>query len=71
MSVIRVGSTSKYADGWDSIFGGRRAAKATTSAKKPAKAVKPAPKAAKKKASRIVKKKAVTKARKPGKSRRG
>jgi len=22
MSVIRVGSTSKYADGWESIFGG-------------------------------------------------
>jgi len=22
MSVIRVGSTSKYADGWDHIFGG-------------------------------------------------
>jgi len=71
MSVIRVGSTSKYADGWDSIFGGRRATKATASARKPAKAAKPAPKAAKKKASRVAKKTAVTKARKPGKSRRG
>lgn len=71
MSVIRVGSTNKYADGWDSIFGGRRAAKTTSSAKRPAKAAKPAPKAARKKASRVAKKKAVTKARKPGKSRRG
>ena len=24
MSVIRVGSTSKYADGWDLVFGGSR-----------------------------------------------
>lgn len=71
MSVIRVGSTGKYADGWDSIFGGRKAAKVTASAKKPGKAAKPAPKAMKKKASRVVKKKATTKARKPGKSRRG
>jgi len=68
MSLIRVGSSNKYAEGWDSIFGGRKGTKATSSAKKPAKA---APKVAKKKASRVVKKKAVTKARKPGKSRRG
>jgi hypothetical protein len=65
MSLIRVGSTSKYADGWDSIFGGRKGSKASASAKKPA------PKAVKKKASRLAKKKAVTKASKPGKSRRG
>jgi hypothetical protein len=57
VSVIRVGSTNKYAEGWDSIFGG---------GKKPA-----AAKAKAAKASRVVKKKAVTKARKPGKSRRG
>jgi hypothetical protein len=41
MSVIRVGSTSTYADGWEQIFGGagrRGTAKPTTSAaKKPAK----------------------------------
>ncbi|MFM7244466.1 MAG: hypothetical protein ACKO40_09895 [Planctomycetaceae bacterium] len=71
MSLIRVGSTSKYAEGWDSIFGRRKGTKATSSATKPAKAVKSAPKAAKKKASRVAKKKAVTKASKPGKSRRG
>ena len=61
MSVIRVGSSNKYAEGWDSIFGGGRGAKKAAG-----------PKAAtKKKASRAVKKKAVTQARKPGKSRRG
>jgi hypothetical protein len=77
MSVIRVGSTGTYAEGWDSIFGGRtpaakksgkaKASKATTSKAKAA----PATKAGKKKASRVVKKKVVTKASKPGKSRRG
>lgn len=34
MSVIRLGSTSKYADGWEQIFGGggkgRRGGKAVT-----------------------------------------
>ncbi len=43
MSVIRVGSTSTYAQNWDAIFGGKKAVK--KAAKKP-KAVK---KAAKKK----------------------
>jgi hypothetical protein len=72
MSVIRVGSSGTYAEGWDSIFGGRtpaakksgkgKASKATTAS---------ATKAGKKKASRVVKKKVVTKASKPGKSRRG
>lgn len=69
MSVIRVGSTSKYAEGWDSIFGGGKAGKTTTAAKKPGTAS--AAKAGKKQASRAAKKKVVTKARKPGKSRRG
>ena len=78
MSVIRVGSSGTYAEGWDSIFGGRtpaakksgkaKASKATASKAK-AKAA-PATKAGKKKASRVVKKKVVTKASKPGKSRR-
>lgn len=77
MSVIRVGSSGTYAEGWDSIFGGRtpaakksgkaKAGKATASKAKAA----PATKAGKKKASRVVKKKVVTKASKPGKSRRG
>ena len=72
MSVIRVGSSSTYAEGWDAIFSGRRPA---TKKAAPAKASKakatPAPKAGKKKASRVAKKTAVTKPRKPGKSRRG
>ena len=77
MSVIRVGSSGTYAEGWDSIFGGRtpaakksgkaKGSKATASKAKAA----PATKAGKKKASRVVKKKVVTKASKPGKSRRG
>ena len=77
MSVIRVGSSGTYAEGWDSIFGGRtpaakksgkaKASKATASKAKAA----PATKAGRKKASRVVKKKVVTKASKPGKSRRG
>lgn len=70
MSVIRVGSTSTYAEGWDAIFGGRRGV-AKPAAAKSAKAKPAAAKVAKKKASRVAKKKAVTKARKPGKSRRG
>ena len=77
MSVIRVGSSGSYAEGWDSIFGGRtpaakksgkaKASKATASKAKAA----PATKAGKKKASRVVKTTVVTKASKPGKSRRG
>lgn len=36
MSIIRVGTTKKYADGWDAIFGGKRkpAKKAAPSGKK-------------------------------------
>ena len=72
MSVIRVGSSSTYAEGWDSIFGGRTpAAKKSGKARASKAKAAPATKAGKKKASRVVKKKAVTKARKPGKSRRG
>jgi hypothetical protein len=82
MSVIRVGSSGTYAEGWDSIFGGRtpaakksgkaKASKATASKATASKAkAAPATKAGKKKASRVVKKKVVTKASKPGKSRRG
>lgn len=68
MSLIRVGSTSKYAEGWDSIFGG-----GTSAARKPAPKTARA-KAAKKsvtKAARKAKTKTVTKGRKPGKRRRG
>jgi hypothetical protein len=39
MSVIRVGSTTTYAENWDAIFGGRKAVKKTAkrAAKKKAK----------------------------------
>lgn len=47
MSVIRVGSTEKYAAGWDTIFGGRKAAKAAKKAS-PKKAAKKVAKKAKK-----------------------
>ena len=52
MSVIRVGSNSKYADGWSKIFGSGKASagkSATKSAKKTAK--KTAKKGTKKKAA--------------------
>jgi hypothetical protein len=72
MSVIRVGSSGTYAEGWDSIFGGRTpAAKKSGKAKVSKATTAPTTKAGKKKASRVVKKKVVTKASKPGKSRRG
>jgi len=72
MSVIRVGSSGTYAEGWDSIFGGRTPAAKKSGKGKASKAkAAPATKAGKKKASRVVKKKVVTKASKPGKSRRG
>ena len=48
MSVIRVGSTEKYAAGWDAIFGGRKATRAAKKAS-PKKAVKKAKKPAAKK----------------------
>lgn len=70
MSLIRVGSTSKYADGWEAVFGGGRASarkKGRPSGRK-AVAAKPVKKAAKQVGRKA---KATTKARKPGKSRRG
>jgi len=74
MSLIRVGSTSKYADGWDAVFGGGKATprKQGRPTSRKAAAAKPAKKAAKKVARKAkATTKAVTKARKPGKSRRG
>lgn len=57
MSVIRVGSTSSYSNGWDAIFGGsnsgkRVATKKTSSKTKKAPAAKAPKKASKKKAKR-------------------
>jgi hypothetical protein len=54
MSVIRVGSSGTYAEGWDQIFSGRSVKKAGKKAGKATKkaAKKPAKKAAKKKAAR-------------------
>lgn len=33
MSVVRLGSTQKFSDNWDSIFGGKKKAKTVKSAK--------------------------------------
>jgi hypothetical protein len=81
MSVIRVGSSSKYADGWDAAFGGQRGAAKKSAAKKvapakkvaQAKAVAPAKKvvAGSKRSSTAVTKKVTAKPRKPSRSRRG
>jgi hypothetical protein len=49
MSVIRVGSTSTYAEGWDAIFGGTRAGRAKAGGKKKARVA--AGKAVKRKAA--------------------
>jgi hypothetical protein len=48
VSVIRVGSSEKYASGWDKAFGGAKPAKKATAEKAAPK--KAAPKATKKKA---------------------
>jgi len=73
MSVIRVGSSSKYADGWAAVFGGA-AGKKTSGKKTGGKKAKPAKQAvaaAKRKAGSL-KKQLVTKAKKKaGRSRRG
>jgi len=52
MSIVRVGSTQKFSDNWENIFGGGKKAKAAEkpAGKKGKKAAKP--KAAKKKASK-------------------
>jgi hypothetical protein len=54
MSVVRVGSSSTYAVGWDAIFGGSRKARPATG-----------PKAAKKKAAKSGKKRPKVAAKKP------
>ncbi len=58
MSVIRVGSTGKYADGWEQIFGGAGGGRKG----------KPAAKKAKPKAKKAARTKAV---KKKAKARRG
>jgi hypothetical protein len=59
MSVIRVGTTKKFADNWENIFGGRKKA-----------AGKSAPKTAKKSAKKKVAAKLAGKKR-PAKKKRG
>lgn len=52
MTIVRVGSTDKYASGWDTAFGGKKKAKAAPAAAAPkaaAKSTKAAPKKAAKK----------------------
>jgi len=50
MSVVRVGSTSTYAQNWDAIFGGQKAARKMVkkAVKRPKAAKKPGKKAGKK-----------------------
>lgn len=62
MSVIRVGSTGKYAEGWDLIFGGARSATKKGRATKTKKTVAT-------KAGGKAKKKAAGKRSKPRRSR--
>ena len=63
MSIVRVGSTSTYAAGWDAIFGGRAAGRAGSAGRKKARAA--AGRAAKRKtAAKPRPGKAATKARK-------
>ncbi len=50
MSVVRVGTTKKFADNWDNIFGGKKKKTSTPTKKKPAKK-KPTSKATAKKRS--------------------
>lgn len=76
MSVIRVGSTGKYADGWDLVFGksgGRTAAAGKAKAGKRRKPATPAKKAAAvaKKTARAAKVKVATKRRTARRTRRG
>ena len=56
MSVIRVGSNSKYADGWSNIFGSSKASAGKASTKASKKTVKKGTKKATKKASAVKKK---------------
>ena len=52
MSLIRVGSTNTYANGWDAIFGGSGSGKKTATKAKKVPVAKATKKPAKKKAKR-------------------
>jgi hypothetical protein len=57
MSVIRVGSNSKYADGWSNVFGSSKASAGKTAAKASKKSAKKVTKKAVKKKVAVSKKK--------------
>jgi len=57
MSVIRVGSNSKYADGWSNVFGSSKASAGKTAAKASKKSAKKGTKKAVKKKVSVSKKK--------------
>jgi hypothetical protein len=57
MSVIRVGSNSKYADGWSNVFGSSKASSGKTAAKASTKSGKKGTKKAVKKKAAVDKKK--------------
>ena len=51
MTIVRVGTNKKFADGWDTAFGGKKATKKTATKAETKKAA-PAKKSAKKKAKK-------------------
>ncbi len=70
MSVIRVGSTNRYAEGWDAVFGGSRGSR--PAAKKAAAKKAPAAQAVKKASAKpAAKAKATAKKAKKATRRRG
>jgi hypothetical protein len=52
VTITRVGTSQKYAEGWEAAFSGKRAGKAKPAQKKPAPSKKAAPKKARKKAKK-------------------
>lgn len=52
MTIVRVGSTDKYASGWETAFGGKKKAKAAPATAAPKAAAKSTAKAAPKKAAK-------------------
>jgi hypothetical protein len=48
VTITRIGTNQKYADGWDAAFGGRRGGSSAAKSKKTAPSKKAAPKKAKK-----------------------
>jgi hypothetical protein len=71
MSVIRVGSTSTYAQGWDAVFGGRSGSAKKATATKASRSKKTSTRASALVKTVKSKKKAAAKPKKTSRSRRG